>query len=285
MIHARVWKIASTAAAVTALVAAASAGAGASAAATAKGVLGHGVVHVLHRGVNTNTSSNWSGYNIGVNYPQVAAGTTFTNITGEWTVPTAHQHTKGEAEFSSVWIGIGGGCVTSDCTATDSSLIQAGTEQDVSSTGKATYDAWWEIIPETSTEVSLPVTAGNKIYVSIDQAQTPGQWSITIDNLSTGHTFSTTVSYSSTMATAEWIVETPLVVSTGGGPTGLAAMPSIGTVHFRNATLNFANPGFQKIDEMVLTSSSGKVIAQPSAPGKSRNKFNDCVWKTTCAAP
>jgi hypothetical protein len=241
------------------------------------------VVHVAGGQVDTNQSDNWSGYNIGADYPQVPAGTTFTNIAGEWTVPTATQHTSGEAEDSATWVGIGGGCVTDNCEVTDNTLIQAGTEQDVSSTGQASYDAWWEIIPEPETEVSLPVSPGNKIYVSIDQAGTPGIWSITIDNLSTGESFSTTTPYSSSMDTAEWIEETPLEITTGG--TGLAAMPKLGTVHFTNATLNVANPGFQTVDEIQLVTSSGTVIATPSAPGPELNSFNDCVWGTTCAAP
>jgi hypothetical protein len=244
------------------------------------------VIHVIHVAggqVNTNQSDNWSGYNIGADYPQEAAGTTFTNITGQWTVPTATQHTAGQAEDSASWIGIGGGCVTANCDVTDSTLIQAGTEQDVSSTGQASYDAWWEIIPEPETEVSLPVSPGNKVYVSIDEAGTPGVWSITIDNLSTGKTFSTTTPYSSSMDTAEWIEETPLEIGTGG--TALAAMPNLGSVHFTNASLNVASPGFQTADEVQLITSSGQVLATPSAPGPEANAFNDCVWKTTCTAP
>jgi len=153
----------------------------------------------------------------------------------------------------------------------------------VSSTGQASYDAWWEIIPEPETEVSLPVSAGNKIYVSIDEATTPGIWSITIDNLSTGESFSTTTPYSSSMDTAEWIEETPLEI--GAGDTGLAAMPKLGTVHFTDATLNAANPGFQIADEIQLVTSSGQVLATPSAPSTAQDSFNDCVWSTTCAAP
>jgi hypothetical protein len=247
--------------------------------------LSHAVVHIVHTAggqLNTNQSSNWSGYNIGADYPQVPAGTTFTSISGEWTVPTATQHTSGQAEDSATWIGIGGGCVDDNCDVTDETLIQAGTEQDVSSAGQASYNAWWEIIPETETEVSLPVSPGNTIYVSIDEAGTPGLWSITIDNLSTGETFSTTTPYTSSMDTAEWIEETPLEIGTGG--TGLAAMPTLGTVNFTNATLNGANPGFETADEMQLTS-SGTVVATPSAPGPTLDSFNDCIWQTTCSAP
>jgi hypothetical protein len=246
---------------------------------------GHPVIHVVHGigpGFNTNTSSNWSGYNIGAAYPQVATGTTFTSVSGEWTVPTATQHTAGQAEDSASWIGIGGGCVTDDCSVTDNTLIQAGTEQDVSASGQASYDAWWEIIPEPETEVSLPVAAGNTVQVTIAQASIPGQWSIVIDNLTTGTKFTTTTPYSSSQDTVEWIEETPLEIGTSGA--ALAAMPNLSTVQFTDASYNNANPGFQAIDELQLNDDN-TIEATPSGPGTALNSFNDCTWATTCAAP
>lgn len=237
-----------------------------------------GVVHIVHAlggKFNTNQSNNWSGYNIGADYPGEPTGTRFTAVSGQWTVPTATQHTPGQAENSASWVGIGGGCVTDNCAVTDNTLIQAGTEQDTSTAGKASYDAWFEIIPEPETQVSLPVSPGNQIKVSISQTSIPGTWSIVIDNLTTGQTFSTTTPYTSGMDTAERIEETPLEIGTGG--TGLAAMPNLGTVGFTSATLNQATPAFQTIDEMQLVTSSGTIVATPSAPGSAGNSFNDCV--------
>jgi len=254
------------------------------AAGTAAGA-GHGVIHVVRGigvGVNTNQSSNWSGYNIGADYPQVAAGTLFTSISGEWTVPTATAHTAGQAEDSASWVGIGGGCVTDDCAVTDNTLIQAGTEQDVSASGQASYGAWWEIIPETETAVSLPVHAGDTIQVTIAETSVPGDWSIVIDNLTTGQEFTTTTPYSSTEDTAEWIEETPLEIGTGG--TGVATMPNLSTVGFINASYNGINPKFQAVDEMQLDNDN-VIEATPSAPGSALSTFNDCTWATSCAAP
>jgi len=74
-----------------------------------------------------------------------------------------------------------------------------------------------------------------------------------------------------------------LIIGTGG--TGVAAMPNLGTVHFTSATLNHANPSFHPVDEMQLVDSNGHVIATPSAQGPALNSFNDCIWKTACAAP
>src|SRR5205085_7054694 len=81
-------------------------------------------------------SSNWFGYNQGT---LEQGGKLFNSITGDWTVPSATQHTSGQAENSSDWIGIGGGCIDAGCIAGDGTLIQTGTEQDVSSGGAPSY--------------------------------------------------------------------------------------------------------------------------------------------------
>src|SRR4051812_48528361 len=67
--------------------------------------------HFVHA-FNTNESSNWYGYNQGALEPGKGF---FNSITGDWTVPTATQHTRGQDEYSSTWIGIGGGCVDANC--------------------------------------------------------------------------------------------------------------------------------------------------------------------------
>lgn len=241
------------------------------------------VVHIIQpgAGIHTNQSGNWSGYNIGVDYPGIPAGTTFTSVSGKWVVPKATQHKAGEAEHSASWVGIGGGCVDDNCDVTDNTLIQAGTEQDVTKKGVAKYSAWWEIIPQPSTPVSLAVAPGNTVQVTVNQTSA-GEWSIVIDNLSTGRNFSTTTAYTSSLDTAEWIEETPLVIGTGG--TGFAAMPNLGVVHFKGGKLNGASPDYQTVDEMQL-SSNGTILATPSGPSSTGSAFNDCTYATTCTAP
>ena len=108
--------------------------------------------------LNANSSSNWFGYNQGT---LEQGSKLFNSITGDWTVPTVTQHAAGQAEASSDWIGIGGGCIDAGCTATDSTLIQTGTEQDVDATGAASYSAWWELVPAPSLTISnMTVVAG-----------------------------------------------------------------------------------------------------------------------------
>src|SRR5512133_734568 len=101
----------------------------------------HGnVVKLVRPGLraNANESSNWFGYNQGM---LERGGKRFHSIAGDWKVPRATQHKRGRAESSSTWIGIGGGCVDANCNIGDNTLIQTGTEQDVSSSGKASYSA------------------------------------------------------------------------------------------------------------------------------------------------
>jgi hypothetical protein len=231
--------------------------------------------------VHTNQSTNWSGYNQGT---LEQGGKLFYSISGNWTVPTATQHTRGQAEYSADWIGIGGGCVDAGCLITDATLIQTGTEQDVASNGTPSYSAWWEIIPAPSlTITSMKIHAGDRMYASVAEAVPYSNvWTITIKDLTDGQSYTTTVPYSSSHDTAEWIEETPLIIGTNGG---FAALPNLTSPVFDHATTDGASANLKSSEEIQLVDSSGKVIADPSAPDPDRDGFNICAWATTCAAP
>jgi hypothetical protein len=237
-----------------------------------------GVVRDVHARFDANQSSNWSGYNKGL----LETGAGFHAISAKWVVPAAQQKVRGQQEFSSSWIGIGGGCLDTSCTLTDSTLIQAGTEQDVASDGTASYSTWFELIPAPSISTPLAVTAGDLVSAGIVET-VPGVWTITLTNVTSGRSWSQTVPYSSTYATAEWIEETPLTFGTGGA--GLSSMPALGTVHFDRATVNGSNAALTPAEEMQLVSSSGAAIATPSAPDTDADGFNDCTFASACAAP
>src|SRR5207249_1805127 len=76
--------------------------------------------------VGAKESFNWSGYMQGT----LEKGTTFHSISADWIVPEVQQRNAGEAEYSSSWIGIGGGCVDAGCSVSDATLIQAGIGHD-----------------------------------------------------------------------------------------------------------------------------------------------------------
>ena len=242
---------------------------------------GH-VVHIVKPGLsaNANKSNNWFGYNQGT---LERGGKQFHSIAGQWTVPTARQHTKGRSESSSTWIGIGGGCVDARCNMGDTTLIQTGTEQDVSASGKPSYSAWWEVIPGPSIGIGkVKVHPGDRMRASVAETFKGSEvWRITLQNLTRHQTFRTTVPYSSTHATAEWIEETPVVIGTNAG---LADLPRLSRTTFDRAKVN-GSPAGLKSSERILLTSRGKTIGTPSAPDPQRNGFALCAWATKCRAP
>jgi Peptidase A4 family len=209
----------------------------ASAGAPAAATVSHGPIVAL----NANQSTNWGGYNQGTleKTPNILSPKLFNSITGDWTVPTATHHSGGpNDQYSSAWIGIGGGCVNSNCSVTDPTLIQVGTEQDVHG-NTASYSAWWELIPGPSIGISnFPVRPGDHMHASITELVANSEvWTIQLQNVTTGQSFSLPVAYSSTHLTAEWIVETPLIIGTGAG---FSSLPDLTKVTFTNATTNGA---------------------------------------------
>lgn len=229
---------------------------------------------------DTNQSNNWFGYNQGT---LEQGNKLFHSITGDWTVPTATQHTSGQAEYSSDWIGIGGGCVDANCTVTDNTLIQTGTEQDVASGGGASYSAWWEVIPGPSVTISNPVSAGDRMHASIaETVPNSNLWVITLQDQTKGWTSTQTIPYGSTHATAEWIEETPLIIGTNAG---FAALPDLTSPAFDLATTNGQPANLKSSEAMQLIDSSGKVIGTPSGPDPDADGLNACTWSGTCTAP
>ena len=223
-------------------------------------------------------SSNWFGYNKGF----LGTGKRFTSVAGTWVVPTATRHSGGSTtEASSTWVGIGGGCVDTGCASglTDATLIQAGTEQDVASNGTGTYYAWWEIIPEPESRLSLPVHPGDTMHVTIQPGSKPGLWRIELDNRTTGRSVVKNTAYASTGGSVEWIEETPLFLGTDAG---FSALPNLTKTPFTNLTANGASAQLSTAEQIDLIDANGNVIGTPSAPNATRNGFDACAWATTC---
>src|SRR6201992_2356174 len=268
------------AAAVTVALAAVPVAAGSASAAglTANGQLVHPAPGLK---LNANQSSNWFGYSQGTLEQRSKR---FNSISGDWTVPAATQHTSGQAEASSDWIGIGGGCVDAGCTVTDSTLIQNGTEQDVAATGAPSYSAWWELVPAPSISISnMTVSPGDHMHASLSELVNDANvWNITITDVTKNETFTTTVPYPSTHATAEWIEETPLEIGTAAG---FAALPNLSNPAFNAGTVNGSAVKLTTSEEMQLIDSNGNVIGTPSAPTGGGSRLAACTCATSCSAP
>ncbi len=202
--------------------------------------------------VSYNQSANWSGY--------YATGGTYTSVSAGWTVPTVSANSSSGA--NATWVGIGG------VQSTD--LIQAGTDATVQG-NQVVYQAWIELLPQSSQPVPLAVNAGDSITTSITQ-QPDGKWKIVIKDLTTSQSYQTTVAYNSSRSSAEWIEESP-----SGGRGTVLPLDNFGSVSFSNATtvVNGQQKTVQQANGQPITMSNnfGQVLAQSSTLGSDGASF------------
>ncbi len=199
------------------------------------------------------TSSNWSGY--------AASGGTFTSVTGTWTVPQAP--VEGQFGASAAWVGIGG-LRTRD-------LIQAGTQEIVSGSGRVSYQAWIEMLPAPSQRVPLAVAPGDSVTVTI-ASHGGNTWQIVLANNTTGQSVDRTVEYASCRCSAEWIQEAPSI-----GRRGVVPIDEFGTVQFTSSsavrdgkTVTIAQASGRPIS---LSGSGRQILAKPSPLGPDGASF------------
>jgi lipoprotein-anchoring transpeptidase ErfK/SrfK len=196
-------------------------------------------------GAGQSQSRNWAGY--------AATGGTFTAVSGAWTVPNVSTGTTGTTATDATWVGIGG------VNTTD--LIQVGT-QAVVQAGQVVYSAWWETLPQASQYVPLNLSPGDSVSVSITQ-QPDSTWQIIIRDATSGEVYQHSLSYSSSLSSAEWIEEAPT------GRRSVLPLDNFGTITFTNATTlengqqrTIAQAGGQSI---TMLNAAGKALAQTSA--------------------
>lgn len=136
-------------------------------------------------------TTNWAGY--------AATSGTYSSISGSWDIPIVSG--SDETAADATWIGIGG--------VTTNDLIQVGTQNVVSPDGQVSTLAFYELLPDASESItSLNVNPGDTISASLSEVGS-GEWRITLDDTTTGQSFSTIASYNSSESSAEWIEEDP----------------------------------------------------------------------------
>jgi hypothetical protein len=196
------------------------------------------------------TSTNWSGY--------LAANSTYTAITGAWTVPNP-VGVAGRVSADSAWIGIGG--------VTSSDLIQVGTQDIISSSGQVATSAFYELLPSAAQTIpNLTITPGDNVSAAITNT-TGSQWTISITDHTNGELFNINVTYASSNSSAEWIEEDP-----SSGPNRLIPFDNYHTVTFSTGTttvggsaLGLGNTSIAAQPVTMISQASGQTISLPSA--------------------
>lgn len=228
------------------------------------------VVHISH---------NWAGYGV--------SGGTYTGVTGTWTVPDSLP-TSWKVSADAAWVGIGG-LSTKD-------LIQAGT-QTVFVNGRAEHQAWYETLPDAQQVIPFAIAAGDTVTVTLEE-QRAGVWHLTFVNHTAGTTYAQDIPYASSHASAEWVLERPLAVTSAG--TGYVPLNAFGTMQFSGASVtengrhvsladSGAEPLYMSNDEFLLATASeaqgGQFSVRYLAPYEGRIAMRDLLRAYRTVAP
>lgn len=201
------------------------------------------------------TSTNWSGY--------LATSGSFTGISGSWdaTLATGNGSTL---SADSTWIGIGG--------VTSSDLIQVGTQNTVASDGQVTTSAFYELLPSVSQTVpGITVSPGDSMTASLSEVSS-GQWVISITDKTDGESDTMTVSYASSLSSAEWIEEDPSFSFRKQIPFDNfhEAIFTNGAAVANGSSVNLVAGTAQPV---TMVSSTGQTVAVPSVIGSDGASF------------
>lgn len=209
-------------------------------------------------------ATNWSGY---AQYTKAKG--MFSAVEDTWRVPKVNTSERGK-QYASDWVGIGG--------YNDGPLVQAGTAES-NDNGKAGYNAWTEVLPESEVPFSLRIRPGDLIKTVVRESS-KDIWVMTVNDLTTKKSASRTVHYSASGKSAEAIHERP---SVNGLLTKLATTDN---VPFVPGNFSTAHPGALKwkplmssvrganVAEIVMVNRKGTVtFASPSVPDSADKGF------------
>ena len=153
------------------------------------------------------------------------------------------------------WIGIGG--------VSSSDLIQTGTVDSVSASGTASYEAFYELLPDAALIIrGFAINAGDTMDADIHETTT-NTWSISLTDDTTHQQYTTTVSYASSLSSAEWIEEDP------SSDNGLVPLDTFGSVTFSGSMTTISgtakNLNAASSAPITLVDRYGRPLATPSA--------------------
>ena len=200
-------------------------------------------------------STNWSGY--------LATNASFTKISGSWTATLATGNGS-TITADSTWVGIGG--------VTSGDLIQVGTQNIIAANGQASTSAFYELLPNVSQPVpGVTVRPGDVMTASITELSS-AQWTISIADTTDGQSATFSVSYASSLSSAEWIEEDPSFSFGRQIPFDNfhEAFFTAGSAMANGVSVTIAASTAQPV---IMVNNSGQAIAVPSAIGSGGASF------------
>ena len=156
---------------------------------------------VRARSTTADDNPHWSGY---VVTGHTGAFVSYTSVTGTWTVPTVTCTPDDAGASSAVWVGLGG------YNNGSNSLEQVGIDANCDKSGRPTYFAWHELLPDIARNVKAKVFAGDTITGSVNILG-PALVELRVRNQTRHWTFTQKINWgTSDTSSAEWILEAPM---------------------------------------------------------------------------
>jgi hypothetical protein len=224
-------------------------------------------------------SENWSGY-----VASAASGKSFSSVSSSWVQPTAS--CSSGSGYAAFWVGLGGSgsgsgsssaasaygggpgasAVSGQSTGSGQSeaLEQAGTEADCTSSGQATYFAWYELVPAAPVRLGLTITPGDHISTRVGVSGT--SVTVNMSDTTSGQSVTKTLTMSNPdTSSAEWIAEAPS--SCGQSATNCSPLPlaNFGSVNFSGTTATTSDGHTGPISDPAWTAT--QVVLQGGAGG------------------
>jgi peptidase A4-like protein len=216
--------------------------------------------------LGSGSSTNWSGYAV------TGPSGSVSDVKGSWIVPAIVGPCPSTNQYSSHWVGIDG--------FSSNTVEQTGTDSDCQN-GAPAYYVWYEFYPHASYLVKgLTIHPGD--HISAEVHFTGKQFTITITDTTTGHTYSTSSKVTSAhRSSAEWITEAPY----SGGVLPLADFGTInwGLDNTGIASTNYATVSGvtgaigsfgSSVQSITMVTSGGATKASPSALSSDGTSFS-----------
>ena len=217
------------------------------------------IVGLEHQGKADTSSSNWSGY-----AAYNSTHSAFSDVKGDWTVPTANcQGNKGQqSSVATSFTGLDG--------YFSGTVEQAGT--DVDCIGRTPfYVAWYEFYPAAATfldQSTYPVNPGD--HMRNEVSVSGGTVTVTLQNLTQNWTLTPGPTLSASgldLSSAEWILEAPT-----------SKLTNFGSASYFNATATDATQTDAPIssflnDKITMVRGRFKPRATPSSLGSGGDNF------------
>lgn len=201
-------------------------------------------------------SANWAGYAVTSSSSSAAR---FNRVAGTWVQP-AGTCTQGQETYSVTWVGLGG------FNQGSKALEQDGTAVDCTTSGRAVYSAWFELVPAAPVTMRLTVHPGDTISASV--AQRAGKTILQVRDLTTDVSRTAVRRISAPdLSSAEWIVEAPSLCFTTTHCTPLP-LTDFGTVSFSDASVGTSHSQRSAIDARSLKVTRLELRDYSDGPGR-----------------